>query len=123
MSPPYDTLSLQRRSWNVNAGGSKAAKASTKPDWHGIYYCEKAVKKHTDFDSETRLKKWERKGRRVVRVGYVSTPDANSRLSRAVGMLLRLAARELEGSINAKKEDEPPQNNPLSEAMERKDES
>lgn len=88
-----------------------------------VCYCEKAVKKHTDFDSETRLKKCERKGRRVVRVGYVSTPDADWRLRRAVDMLLRSAARELEGSINTKREEEPLQNNPLSEAMGRKDES
>ena len=72
-----------------------AAKASTKPDWHGTYYCGKAVKKHTDFDSETQLKKCERKGLRVVRVGYVSTPDAESRLSRAIDILLRSAATEL----------------------------
>jgi len=85
-----------------------AAKASTKPDWHGTYYCGKAVKKHTDFDSETRLKKCERKGLRVVRVGYVSTPDAESRLSRAIDILLRSAATELEGSVSAKKEEEPP---------------
>ena len=80
-----------------------AAKASTKPHWHGTYYCGEAVKKHTDFDSETRLKKCERKGLRVVRVGYVSTPDAESRLSRAIDILLRSAAGELKESTNVKK--------------------
>ena len=100
-----------------------AAKASTKPDLYGAYYCGKAVKKNTDFDSETRLKKCERKGLRVVRVGYVSMPDAESRLSRAIDILLRSAATELEGSVSAKKEAEPPQGSPLIEATERKDES
>jgi len=51
------------------------------------------------------------------------TPDADSRLARAVNILLRSAVRGLEGSIDAKKEEEPPQDNPLTEVTERKDES
>lgn len=44
---------------------------------------------------------------RVVGIRYVPTPDAESRLSRVVDILLRSAARELEGSVSAKKEEEP----------------
>jgi len=58
-----------------------------------------------------------------VEIRSIPTPDAESRLSRAVDMLLGSAEKELEGGINAKKEEEPPQNNPLTEAMEGKDES
>ena len=49
---------------------------------------------------------------RIVEIRYVSTPDADSRLSRAVDILLRSAARELEGGNNAKKE-EPPRDGSL----------
>jgi hypothetical protein len=39
----------------------------------------------------------------------VSAPDANSRLSRAIDILLRSATKEPEGNINAK-EEKPPKN-------------
>lgn len=45
---------------------------------------------------------------RVVKIRYMSTPDADWRLHRAIDILLRTAATELEESINAKKEEEPP---------------
>ena len=45
---------------------------------------------------------------RIVGIRYVPTPDADWRLRRAIEILLRTAARELEGSVNAKKEEEPP---------------
>jgi two-component SAPR family response regulator len=57
------------------------------------------MKKHT-----------ERKGKRlkVTGIQYAPAPDAKSRLSRAIDILLRSAATELEGSVSAKKEEEPP---------------
>ena len=58
---------------------------------------------------------------RIVGIRYMPTPDADSRLARAVNILLRSAVRGLEGSIDAKKEEEPPQDNPLTEVTERKD--
>ena len=45
---------------------------------------------------------------RIVEIRYTPTPDANWRLRRAVDILLRSAATDLEGSVNAKKEEEPP---------------
>ena len=60
---------------------------------------------------------------RVAQIHYVSPPDAESRLSRAVDILLGSAVRDLEVGINAKEEEEAPQDSPLTEAMERKDES
>jgi len=63
------------------------------------------MKKHTDFDSETRLKKCQRKGPRVVKVGYVPTPDADWRLRRAIDILLRAAVTEREGSTNTEEEE------------------
>ena len=60
----------------------------------GTNYYGKAVKKHTDFDGETQLKKYEKKGLKVVRVGFVSTPDTESRLSRAIDILLESASRK-----------------------------
>ena len=45
---------------------------------------------------------------RIVEIRYTPTPDAELRLSRAVDILLRSAATELEGSVSAKKEEEPP---------------
>ena len=60
---------------------------------------------------------------RVVEIHYVSTSDADSRLSRAVDILLGSAVRDLEVGINAKEEVEASQDSPLTEAMERKDES
>jgi hypothetical protein len=45
---------------------------------------------------------------RIAEIRYVSTPDAESRVSRAIDILLRSAATELEGSGSAKKEEEPP---------------
>ena len=66
------------------------------------------MKKRTDFDSETGLKKCERKGPRVVRVGYVPTPDADWRLRRAIDILLSSATGEPEGSIRPQKEEDTP---------------
>jgi len=45
---------------------------------------------------------------RIVGIRYVPTPDANSRLARAIDILLRSAATDLSGSVSAKKEEEPP---------------
>jgi hypothetical protein len=59
---------------------------------------------------------------RVVEIRYVPTPSADLRLSRAVDILLAAAADTLEGSLNAKKEVETPQNSPLVKAMDGKDE-
>ena len=67
------------------------------------------MKKRTDFDSETRLKKYEKKGLRVFGVRYVSTPDADSRIWRAINILLGSAVEEPEGGINTEKEEEPAQ--------------
>jgi len=44
----------------------------------------------------------------IVEIRSIPTPDAESRLSRAVDMLLGSAEKELEGGINAEKEEEPP---------------
>lgn len=44
-----------------------------------------------------------------TKLRHVVVPEAESRLSRAIDMLLRSAAKELEGSTNAKKEEEPPE--------------
>ena len=60
---------------------------------------------------------------RIVEIRYTPTPDADWSLRRAADILLRSAVRELEGSIDAKKEAELPQGSPLIEAMETKDES
>lgn len=60
---------------------------------------------------------------RIVEIRYTPTPDADWRLRCAVDILLRSAVREPEGSINAKKEEDPPQDNPLTEAIEKIDES
>jgi len=65
------------------------------------------VKKRTDFESKIGHSGYKRKGLRVVGVGYVPTPDANLRLSRALDILLRSARRDVaipEEGINAKKE-------------------
>ena len=66
-----------------------------------------------DNDFELRVKRvrkdWQRL--RVVEIRYTPTPDADERLSRALGILLRSGARTAttsEESINAKKEEEPP---------------
>jgi hypothetical protein len=57
------------------------------------------MKKHT-----------ERKGKRLkaTEIQCVPTPDTDERLSHIVDILLRSAATELEGSVSAKKEEEPP---------------
>jgi hypothetical protein len=59
----------------------------------------------------------------LVKVEHVLAPDTESRLAHAIDILLRSVVGELEGSIGAKKEAEPPQGSPLIEATERKDES
>jgi hypothetical protein len=54
------------------------------------------------------LKKVGRKNNRdlrVVGIRYVSTPDADLRLARAIDLLLRSSIKEPERSINAKKEE------------------
>ena len=53
------------------------------------------MKKRTDFESKIEHSGCERKGLRVVGVGYVPTPDANLRLSRALDILLRSARRDV----------------------------
>lgn len=45
----------------------------------------------------------------IVTIRYVPAPDAESRLSRAIDFLLRIAATGLEGGAGAKKDGEPPQ--------------
>ena len=67
------------------------------------------MKNRTDFESKIQHSGHKRKGLRVVGVGYVSTPDADMRLARAIDILMRSTPRELEGRINAEKEEEPPQ--------------
>ena len=54
------------------------------------------MKKRTDFESKIRHSGYKRKGLRVVGVGYVPTPDANLRLSRALDILLRSAIRDVD---------------------------
>ena len=44
----------------------------------------------------------------IVAIRYVSTPDADLRLARAIDILMRSTAKELKGSTNAEKEEEPP---------------
>ena len=44
----------------------------------------------------------------LVKVEHVLAPDTESRLAHAIDILLRSAATELEGSVSAKKEEEPP---------------
>ena len=58
----------------------------------------------------------------VVKIRYVRMPDAKSRLSRAIDILLGSAARELERSVNAEKEEEPPQEAGLKEVTDQTDE-
>ena len=82
------------------------------------------MKKRTDFESKIRHSGYKRKGLRVVGVGYVPTPDANLRLSRALDILLRSARRDVaipEGSINAKKE-RPPHQAPAEDTLTSVDE-
>jgi len=43
----------------------------------------------------------------VVEIRYMPVPDADLRLTRAIDLLLRSAARELEGSTDAPKEEKP----------------
>lgn len=45
---------------------------------------------------------------RIVEIRYTPTPDAESRLSRAIDILLRSAATELQGNVSAKKEEKQP---------------
>ena len=47
-----------------------------------------------DFESKIRHSGYKRKKIRVVEVRYVPTPDADLRLSRAIDILLRSAARD-----------------------------
>lgn len=48
----------------------------------------------------------------IVEVHYVPVPDADSRLTRAIDILLRSAAREVEGSTDAQKWEKPAQDSP-----------
>ena len=67
------------------------------------------MKKRRDFECKIRHSSYKRKGLKVVGVTYVSTPDAKSKLSRAIDILLEAAAREPEGSTNDQNEEESPQ--------------
>lgn len=53
-----------------------------------------------DNDFELRVKRVmkDRQRLRVVEIRYVATPDADGRLSRALGILLRSAARDVSQS-------------------------
>jgi len=51
------------------------------------------VTKQTDFECERRHSDPEKKKLRVVGVRYVPRPDANAKLSHAIDILLRAAAR------------------------------
>ena len=78
----------------------------------------------SDNNFELRVKRVN-KGRqrlKVVEIRSIPTPDAESRVLRAIDILLVSAAKELEASINVKKEEELPRNNPLAKAMKRRDE-
>jgi len=48
----------------------------------------------------------------VVEIRYVPVPDADLRLTRTINILLRSAARELEGSTDAQKGEKPGQDSP-----------
>jgi hypothetical protein len=64
-----------------------------------------------DFELRVKRVRKDRQRLRVVEIRYTPTPDADERLSRALGILLRSGARTAttsEESINAKKEEEPP---------------
>lgn len=54
----------------------------------------------------------ENKKRLLVTMHHVHIPNGNARLSRAIDILLRSAARELEGSTNAQKGEKPAQYSP-----------
>ena len=63
-----------------------------------------------DFELRVKRVRKDRQRLRVVEIRYTPTPDADERLSRALGILLRSGARTAttsEESINAKKEEEP----------------
>jgi len=66
------------------------------------------VRKRADFHSEKRLKKCKKKELGVVDVRWVQMPDADSRLSSAIDLLLRSVSREPEGDPAARKGEEPP---------------
>jgi len=85
----------------------------------GIFIVEKSGREEA-FVLRVRSSVKERQRLHVVNIRYVRTPDADSKLSRAIDILLGSAVRELEGNINAKKEEKPPRNNRLTKAMERK---
>ena len=64
-----------------------------------------------DFELRVKRVRKDRQRLRVVEIRYTPTPDADERISRALGILLRSGARTAttsEESINAKKEEEPP---------------
>lgn len=80
-----------------------------------------------DNDFELRVKRVmkDRQRLRVVEIRYVPTPDADERLSRALDILLRSAARKAtvsEESTNAKKEEEPPRESPAEDTLTAGDE-
>jgi len=61
-----------------------------------------------DFELRVKRVRKDRQRLRVVEIRYTPTPDADERLSRALGILLRSGARTAttsEESINAKKEE------------------
>ena len=61
------------------------------------------------------------KKRLVVSMRHVSIPDAESRFSRVIDILLRSAATELQGSVGAKKEEKPPQDSQPEEVADHRD--
>jgi len=82
------------------------------------------VRKHTDFEGQTRRSNRTRKALRVTGIHYEPTPDADERLSRAINILLGSAARvtaKSEDNIDAKKEGTPHQA-PAEDTLTRVDE-
>ena len=78
----------------------------------GIFIMAKKTKKSPEEDFGPRVKSSGRDQQFMrVEIRYIPTSDADWRLHRAIDILLRLAANESEGSINAK-EEEPPQDMP-----------
>lgn len=79
------------------------------------------MKKRRDSKVVTRRTNCEGQRLVVVDVRYVAIPDAESRLSRAIDILLRSAATGREGSVSAKKEEEPPKDSRLEKIAGQRD--
>ena len=81
---------------------------------------EKRRESQEDFDLRVRSSQRDGERVRVVEIRYTPTPDADERLSRALGILLRSGARTAatsEESINAKKEEEPAREGPAEDTL------